>query len=1518
MAKNNAVTHFFLKGMSADKTPNAESKETYEYGLNGRIYSENGIINYTSIDGTIKVFENENIVKILGWSAFFDELILFVKSNEKISGSNQEIIGYETVEKLISDSYSLSSTGNATELKLKERIRKISYEIPIYSTNEEDITVNNPISCTDEFNESIDYSDYYKEVISQGNIQFCQLKDEPTYENNKEYIDAIISIKKDAQGNFKDEVIWKGLLNWDINGKIITHNVVENSYYKRIYFTDDQTPFKAINLKDKKLKFRNEEELNSFQKSVLLQPIISSIGDNGIIKSGMCLYAYRLITENGQITSFSSFSEEVYIIPSNEGPQFEGGKISQVTNKSVNVRLNLEGHKFFKYVELIVIEFEALGAPTSIRQIGKKEVSPVVNFTHYGNEPEFNQNLPLSEVLKRNANWTYCSDIDSKSNKLVAAGLRNEPINSELQTMRYDFMLHGWDADGHSHNCLINPNPEKYRYINANTHPDYEMYYINKRIYSSIKIFGNYTVRFENKSTGLYLEKSFINDSKRYNECIEDIADWLREVVSEELYPNLKVEKTSGFLILSMIDEPNSIKIPNYRLSFNTEQVIQDFDDQIVFNDLENFGAMVFGNQSLGFNKGNGIRITFRTEEEEVLTKATGPYKTSKPLLNLSTPSMRKGMMKGEIYRLGILPYDKQGNELFNIPIGDIQIPSLGDSIKYIDDNGMPIIKSEVYCNSFVKDNRMFIQRIVMNVEIRISCELQEIMSMYKIVYVERTGLNKTILAQGISAPLERVQTFERTEFNNIKEQVVNKWCLPPQGGPLYDYLGLKLWDEKPNGPFDKSGEERVMTNRKLFYFDSPDFIYNRENPELAKNCSIHRVGRLNIEYDKYLKNYFDITMNDQSEAPEPYPMFSRKIYKDQLYGDENRKPMFSSVSVFLERRADNDYLEVEHSEELSLGEIIPGTSFNEGYEISNNALCLQFPSWYYSIYGRKEGWCGKKDATSKVFQTSHYSPGRKTLIIKTKNNCFSEEFINQIPQQVVFMDLDANGPGYMCKGYDTHGLFNLSMNNKENVYGGRSERDLTENIYISLSSTIPVHKISNSTQQFQVQGDVYTTLFPRNKNMYNTDNVRVKFDVSNGGNCSDILDNKGIEKNGAWSYVVALETIVEPKLDYTNTFYKQTENINFTKAEVEAINEAYFQTNNIKQYIPQPYDFKDEPSMDNIIAVSETKLNGAYIDAYVDFRVNNFYEVEREKGKVYNLVSDLNNIYAIQEYQTSRLFLDENTMMNTSNGDVSIQQGTGQGISNHEVISDFGTSIRRSVVSSIPSSEIIQGFTFFDEKKKEFVRTNKPLFFMNELHLDFMNRYPNEIVDVEGWYDQKFKETNMRLRFDDGKGITISYNEKLEAFNGYMNYNEDLYIAWEQDLLTPKNSNGMTPFLYQLNKGNPMNILDNQYNMIIKVTTATDGVETLLFNDFRGVLNIDYPIKQFRLKSNYSGTRVINGTHHRYFIKEATHSVPLKNRNDRADFRGNWMEMEVEIESKNNQKVSVYSFTNFVRNSYQ
>ena len=52
--------------------------------------------------------------------------------------------------------------------------------------------------------------------------------------------------------------------------------------------------------------------------------------------------------------------------------------------------------------------------------------------------------------------------------------------------------------------------------------------------------------------------------------------------------------------------------------------------------------------------------------------------------------------------------------------------------------------------------------------------------------------------------------------------------------------------------------------------------------------------------------------------------------------------------------------------------------------------------------------------------------------------------------------------------------------------------------------------------------------------------------------------------------------------------------------------------------------------------------------------------------------------------------------------------------------------------------------------------------------------------------------------------------------------------------------------------------------------------------------------------------------------IREGRHSVPLKNRNDWSDLRGEWMQITVTIESLNNATVDVFSFINFVRNSYQ
>lgn len=48
--------------------------------------------------------------------------------------------------------------------------------------------------------------------------------------------------------------------------------------------------------------------------------------------------------------------------------------------------------------------------------------------------------------------------------------------------------------------------------------------------------------------------------------------------------------------------------------------------------------------------------------------------------------------------------------------------------------------------------------------------------------------------------------------------------------------------------------------------------------------------------------------------------------------------------------------------------------------------------------------------------------------------------------------------------------------------------------------------------------------------------------------------------------------------------------------------------------------------------------------------------------------------------------------------------------------------------------------------------------------------------------------------------------------------------------------------------------------------------------------------------------------------FKKNRHSVPLKNKPDRDDLRGDWAILEIEIEKKNDEKIDIFGFVNFVR----
>ena len=69
---NDAEIHNFSKGWSYDLENHAEKPEGYIDAWNGRLYSHNGTLAFTSIDGTKLVHINENVVKYNGFYSFKD------------------------------------------------------------------------------------------------------------------------------------------------------------------------------------------------------------------------------------------------------------------------------------------------------------------------------------------------------------------------------------------------------------------------------------------------------------------------------------------------------------------------------------------------------------------------------------------------------------------------------------------------------------------------------------------------------------------------------------------------------------------------------------------------------------------------------------------------------------------------------------------------------------------------------------------------------------------------------------------------------------------------------------------------------------------------------------------------------------------------------------------------------------------------------------------------------------------------------------------------------------------------------------------------------------------------------------------------------------------------------------------------------------------------------------------------------------------------------------------------------
>ena len=1413
--------HLFVEGMKNSRVQEAEENNSYEYGLNGRLYSKDGKLAYSSIKGTVSIYNNDKIVKYLGYYAFADALVVFVKYNQKGAGlGTTNVISEVILGENVTIDIPFGQTQHNFTNELSVNATEETTTIAVVDTPEPEQPLLDSYEVLDSI-QTLDLSTYYRlSGQSIANYEVCDiggLNQVPEY--NKEYADAIIVLTNNGYHAFHDWIAWVGNMNWDINRKITTAGIDENAYYKRVYFTDNLNPLRVVNLRDERLWYRTAGEFSINQDATLLQPEIKEIKDGGSIKAMSVQYAYILLTDNGQVTSFSPYSQMAYILKDDDGADFEGGDIKEQTSKMVVVQCPIVS-LLYKEIQCIAIEYEADTIPTAIRNLGKKDVAGIVEFLHTGNEQEFDTSFTIDDIIETRHIWTYCNDITSKNNKLIAAGLRDKPYAVQEKYVEDMFLLKGWSQTGETHNSLINPTPSTYKFFDPlNTE---SWVYVKKQLYKRFLFFGDVTLTLNNKNNPNEKRSiSFQSSSDQYIDYIDKVSEW---AIGLDLvgFDNLKIRKSDKNILFYAENDLLQTDMSDYYFTTSISQVIIDFENEYgILTPSVNNAQLIYGGQSVGFNKGTGVRITWEEKKEPILDKAAEIYEGG-PILNLLTPTLKKTFVKGEIYRFSI-QFFKNGSPLFAIVLGDLQTPEIGEIPKFIDSDGNIAMGEELYSNQSVENNQLMAHRLEMRVEVRVPCQFKDYVDSYQIQYVERTENNRTILAQGISAPLVRLNKFVPISKSGAayEDRVYDKWTLPFNGGPLYAVNGLITYDEQGENletdtEFDWDDDfsklmpaifQREIVHRKMFYFDSPDLIYGRISDVNIGNATVKILGRVNTDHSQGLirsrvpdEEIHENYTNDKVSQSLNYKAssFSRKIGYKNIVGNADAKPYYTNISVFSEFTHLNIESPIEKASRLLLkGEVVPSLVLGTNFPFSNNALTLFAQHAYNSSLWMSGAYLDRKALFgSETGQSSNASPGYPTVFLRTEDNIFTDAFLGAHRLSPIYsLPFTNDGADKMVdinkeittKGVpntDAHAIINLKMNNESSVYGGRGKYAYSKNVFIPLGKVIPIKGSQGDTQSqiFNCEGDFYTSLFLRTKNDFSEMRELVKKTMHQRHQTIAKLSIEDYNRGNGWAYAVVLETEVESRLTDQDRFFKSEGAVDFESDVVETINSAYFKKDNLRIYSPVPYNFKDDPLMINMLSASKTKLNGDYIDAWTTFMLNEFYELEKSKGIITNVTNWEDQILAIQERETSQVNIDTTDFVTTQNGEnVAIKKGDGRTFTSHKKLSDFGTSIRRAL------AEGEFGISFVDEYNKAFVKFGESLSLPLEIQMKLRELFEyNKIIDTEGYYDVKYKETNIRIRTEQGISYMLSYNELLQRFNGWIAYDNDIYMMYDKRVFAP------------------------------------------------------------------------------------------------------------------------------------
>jgi hypothetical protein len=360
--------------------------------------------------------------------------------------------------------------------------------------------------------------------------------------------------------------------------------------------------------------------------------------------------------------------------------------------------------------------------------------------------------------------------------------------------------------------------------------------------------------------------------------------------------------------------------------------------------------------------------------------------------------------------------------------------------------------------------------------------------------------------------------------------------------------------------------------------------------------------------------------------------------------------------------------------------------------------------------------------------------------------------------------------------------------------------------------------------------------------------------------------------------------------------------------------NNVYRQQNDLKVSVPKPSLTRDNNVFPAGIFISDRKINGDRVDAWKNFRLDNYKEVDNPYGPIIFGDNFNDRLIFIQERAVGIQAINERALAFNDETGTQIVLGNGELLGEHGYISTRSGTIHNK---SVLQSEF--GLYYFDAYQNKIkqldLESNKPLSDMfniySKLRAELGNKpllrtdNPLNDVGVVGGID--YQAGRVFMTFLSDTPFSLCINEKMGAVEYYPNVHPRFYVQDHNNLIMPHNNSvsdlGSNASLIQRGVYNnylgvaaplKLSFVVNQPAELQKVLTNLLWKTELYDPD--GNDNPDETISTIRVFNNYQDTGEIGADNFARVMRQWGYKVLFNVNSERPDerMRNEWFVVEV------------------------